>query len=321
MWFLNEEMVMKREEFYYDSRDGQSKIHAVKWIPDAAKPLAILQISHGMAEYILRYDEFAKFLAEKGILVTGSDHLGHGLSRAANKPYGYFCSRDAATVVVRDVHRLKKIVQEENPGVPYFILGHSMGSFILRNYLCRYGSGIDGAVIVGTAHHPRAVTGFGIALAGLLQCVQGEEHPSKLLNILAFGSCRKRVKNAKTLFDWVCSDEAVVKRYIDDPLCGFTFTLNGFRTLFELIEGAGYKKNLMKIPSGLPILMLSGEQDAIGNYGKGVRKVYDTLKSVGIENVTLKLYPQDRHEILNEEDKEQVFEDILQFIGCCLRAV
>lgn len=140
---------MKKEEIFFLSRDGKTKIHAVKWIPEG-KPVCILQIVHGMAEYIERYERLALVLTRQGILVTGEDHLGHGKSVGENGIYGYFCAHDPATVVVRDVHRLKKMVQEQYPGVPYLLLGHSMGSFILRNYLSRYGSGIDGAIVMGT---------------------------------------------------------------------------------------------------------------------------------------------------------------------------
>ena len=147
---------MKKEEIFFLSRDGKTKIHAVKWIPEG-KPICILQIVHGMAEYIERYERLASVLTRQGILVTGEDHLGHGKSVGENGIYGYFCAHDPATVVVRDVHRLKKIVQEQYPGVPYLLLGHSMGSFILRNYLSRYGSGIDGAIVMGTGMQPKAV--------------------------------------------------------------------------------------------------------------------------------------------------------------------
>ena len=141
---------MKKEEFYFESRDGVSRIHGVKYLPDAGDVIGVLQIIHGMAEYVERYEEFAEFLTGKGFVVVGEDHLGHGKSVGENGTYGYFCEQDAATVVVRDAHRLKKMTEAQYPEVPYIILGHSMGSFILRNYLYRYGKGIDGAVIMGT---------------------------------------------------------------------------------------------------------------------------------------------------------------------------
>ena len=150
MIFCNQGGLMIKEEFYFDSRDGENRIHAVRYTPDDGNVRGIVQIVHGMAEYVERYENLAEFLTKRGILVTGEDHLGHGKSVSEGGSFGYFCEQDPATVVVRDVHRLKKITEEQHPQVPYIILGHSMGSFIARNYLCRYGSGIDGAVIVGT---------------------------------------------------------------------------------------------------------------------------------------------------------------------------
>lgn len=304
---------IKKEEFFYDSRDDKSKIHAVKWIPEG-KPLCVLQIVHGMAEYALRYSEFAEHLAAKGILVVANDHLGHGLSKRDEAPYGYFCRRDAATVVVRDVHRLKKLVQEENIGVPYFILGHSMGSFITRSYMFRYGKGIDGAIIVGTGNQPAVLPKTAKALASLLTVCKGAEAVSPLLDRMAFGSYNDRIDNPVTDKDWLCRDAKVVDRYIEDPLCGFTFTLNGFHTLFELILRAEKPANLEKIPKELPVLFLSGDADPVGEYGKGVRAAYENMKAAGITDIDIKLYEGGRHEILNETDKEVVYADVYKFL-------
>lgn len=195
---------MHKEEFYFDSRDGQTRIHAVRWIPEG-KPRCILQIVHGMAEYVERYERLARILTEEGILVTGENHLGHGKSlygrdgdregKDLGHPLGYFCGQDPATVAVRDVHRLKKITQEAYPGIPYLILGHSMGSFMLRNYLCRYGTGIDGAIIMGTGMLPVPMIKCAKALAGVLKVFQGEKHPSFLLNAIAFGAYIKKLRN------------------------------------------------------------------------------------------------------------------------------
>lgn len=308
----------KKEELYFDSRDGENKIHAVKWIPDRDKPVCILQIIHGMAEYIERYEEFAQTMAEKGILVAGEDHLGHGKSVGENGTYGYFCERDAATVVVRDSHRLKKMVQEQYPGVPYFILGHSMGSFILRNYLCRYGTGIHAAIIVGTGMQPRPMLMMGKAVAAVQKSFTGSRHTGNLLNALSFGSYNKRIPDEKTLMDWLTKDEKIVDAYLEDPLCGFTFTVNGFQTLFELVNRLYGRENLEKMPKELPVLFVSGEEDPVGGYGKGVKRAYQSFIDVGMKNVKMKLYENDRHELLNEMDREQVYEEIYQWISSVL---
>ncbi len=308
----------KKEELYFDSRDGVNKIHAAKWIPDRDKPVCILQIIHGMAEYIERYEEFAQVMAEKGILVTGEDHLGHGKSVGENGTYGYFCERDAATVVVRDSHRLKKMVQEQYPGVPYFILGHSMGSFILRNYLCRYGTGIHAAVIVGTGMQPKPLLMMGKAVAAVQKVFTGSKHPSGLLNALSFGSYNKRIPNEKTMMDWLTKDEKIVDAYLEDPLCGFTFTVNGFQTLLELVSRLYKRENLEKMPKELPVLFVAGEADPVGDYGKGVKRAYQSFIDVGMKNVKMKLYENDRHELLNEMDRERVYEDIYQWMSSVL---
>lgn len=306
--------MIKKESFTFDSRDGQTKLHAVRWIPEG-KVICILQIVHGMAEYVERYEAFAQYMAEKGILVTGEDHLGHGKSVPEGGSYGYFCEQDAATVLVRDVHRLKKMTQEEYPGVPYVIFGHSMGSFITRNYLCRYGTGIQGAILGGTGFMSGALIGSAKLLAELQKIFCGDRKVSKLLDKVSLGSYNKRIQQPKTKYDWLAVNESVVEQYIQDPLCGFGFTVNGFRTLFELIARAHKTENMQKIPTHLPVLFISGEEDPVGDYGEGVKKVYEDYKTgLKMKNVGLKLYPGDRHEILNEDDKYQVYEDIYPWI-------
>lgn len=306
--------MIKREELYFDSRDNENKIHAMKWIPDTKKPMCILQIIHGMAEYIERYDEFAQVMAEKGVMVVGEDHLGHGKSVRENGIYGYFCERDAATVVVRDAHRLKKMVQEQYPGVPYIILGHSMGSFILRNYLCRYGTGIWAAIIVGTGMQPKPLLTIGKAVAAVQKVFTGSKHPSNLMNVLSFGSYNKRIAEEKTQMDWLTKDEKVVDSYLEDPLCGFTFTVNGFQTLLELVSRLYKRENLERMPKELPVFFAAGAEDPVGDYGKGVKRAYQSFVDIGMKNVKMKLYENDRHELLNEMDREQVYEDIYLWI-------
>ena len=305
--------MVKKEEFTFDSRDGKTKLHAVRWVPEG-KVICILQIVHGMAEYIERYEELAQFLGEKGILVTGDDHLGHGKSVEPGGTYGYFCEQDPATVVVRDVHRLKKMTQEDYPGIPYVILGHSMGSFILRNYLFRYGTGIEGAIICGTGSQPQILVKFCKILAALQRMFLGDKHVAKLIDSLAFGSYNNRIPDVKTSSDWLCTDDQVVESYVKDELCGFTFTVNGFRTLFELLNRLNKMENVSRMPKDLPVYFIAGEMDPVGNYGKGVRKAYEDFKKAGMERLSLKLYPEGRHELLNEKNKKQVYEELYLWI-------
>lgn len=306
--------MIQKEEFYFGSRDGEHRIHAIRWIPEKERPVCILQIIHGMSEYIDRYDEFARFMAERGILVVGDDHLGHGKSVNPGEPYGYFCKEDAATVLVRDEHRLKKMIQEQYQGVPYIILGHSMGSFIARNYLIRYGSGIDGAVIMGTGMQPRLEIVIVRALAGIQTLLFGPKHVSRLIDRLAFGHFNKRIKSPKTPSDWLCANAESVERYIADPLCGFVFTANGFQTLMKLIWNLYDMEKLRKMPRQLPVFFAAGEDDPVGDYGQAVKEVCDSFGKLGMEHVQMKLYPGDRHEILNETDRENVYDDIYRWI-------
>lgn len=306
--------MIKKEDFYFDSRDGEHKLHAVRWIPEAEKPVCIVQIVHGMTEHINRYDHFANYLAERGILVVGDDHLGHGQSVKPGEPYGYFCKEDAPTVLVRDEHRLKKMTQEQYAGVPYIILGHSMGSFITRNYLLKYGKGINGAIIMGTGMSPKHVLLFGIALTTIEGLIFGGDHVSKFMDKATFGSYNKRIEAKGESGNWLSKDEESLRKHATDPLCMFTFTANGFQTLFKLIYNLHDQEKLKNMPANLPVIFLSGAEDPVGDYGKSVKQVYRSFKESGMEKVQIKLYPKDRHELLNEVDKEDVYGDIYRWI-------
>ncbi len=304
---------MRKEIFAYTSGDGISAIQATRYMPEDGSCRAVVQIVHGMAEYVGRYEEFAQFLTDKGVVVTGEDHLGHGGSIGENGP-GYFCEKDPATTVVEDVHTLRLLTGEKYPGVPYIILGHSMGSFILRNYLCVHGTEIDGAVVMGTGMQPKWLLGAARVLTGLMKIVAGEKSVRTFLDRIAFGAYNSRIKPLKTDKDWLSKDEERVARYIEDDLCGFVFTVNGFGTLFELIHRLQKPEYLRRIPSDMPILVVSGEEDPVGDYGAGVRLAVESMEAAGAQCVACKLYPGDRHEILNETDREQVMADIWDYL-------
>ena len=189
-----------------------------------------------------------------------------------------------------------------------------MGSYILRNYLCRYGTGIQGAVVMGTGSENPAAVAFVKALSACMQLIYGEKHLSRTLDKLVMGKYDQRITNPRTESDWLTKDEEIVNRYRIDPLCGFPFTVNGYRTLFELVSRLNKKENLSRLPKDLPVLVTSGEEDPVGAYGAGVRKAYESMKEAGMRDVELKLYPGDRHEILNELDKAKVMEDVAVWI-------
>ena len=306
--------MIKKEELYFDSRDNISKIHAIRWIPEG-EPKAILQIVHGMAEYVDRYHDFAVKMTKRGFLVVGNDHLGHGLSVQGNGAYGYFCENDPATVVVRDVHRLKKLTQNEYPGLPYFIMGHSMGSLITRNYMCKYGTGIDGAIIMGTGMQKKALVNSARKMVAVQKVMHGSKHVSSVINKAVFGSYNKKIENPQTVVDWLSKDEKKVETYINDPLCGFTFTVNGFQTLFELIWRLYKQENLEKMPKDLPVMFASGADDPVGDYFDGVERAVESFKEAGMQDITVKKYERGRHELLNEPEWEMVVEDIYSWLS------
>lgn len=303
---------MQTKEIYFTSNDGKSRIHAVEWVPEN-RPKAILQLVHGMAEHIERYGEFATFMAEHGYLVVGDNHLGHGKSVPENGQKGYFCDGDAASVLVRDEHKLHEAVEGEYPGIPYFILGHSMGSFITRNYLTEYGHEVQGAVIMGTGMQSRTLLGLSKTLAKAEKLFKGDRHVSTFIDKLAFGGYYKKIPGYTMKNEWLTSNLDAVQKYNDDPDCGFTFTVNGFSTLFELIWRLHDEERLGRIPRNLPMLFVSGADDPVGNYGKGVKQAVRTVQKAGVRDVTMKLYPGGRHEILNDREHEEVYEDVLSF--------
>lgn len=308
------EQNVKTQELTYDSRDGVSKIYAKKWIP-SVEPKCILQIIHGMCEHIGRYDEFARFLAEQGILVVAADRLGHGqTARINHAKQGYFCKQDPATVLVRDEHRLKKTIEKEYPLVPYIIYGHSMGSFILRNYLLKYGTGIKGAIICGSGDPKKVSINTSLAACKVLGLFCGQKHTSPMLDRIAFSSYNKRIQSKKTDYDWFSKNEENVQQFLADPDCGFIFTVNGFETIAILLKRLKNPESLKAMPKELPILLLAGTDDPVGDYGEGVKRIARSYLDCGMKNVSLKLYEGDRHEILNELDREEVYQDIFAWL-------
>lgn len=300
---------MEKREFTYPSKDGKTQIHAIEWIPEQ-EVKAVLQICHGMVEYIDRYHEFASYLAERGIYVTGHDHLGHGQSVNSEDEYGYFPQPDGNKCVVLDIHNLRKITMEKYPDVPYFMLGHSMGSFLLRQYLTMFSKGLAGAVIMGTGHQPRMILSAGQMVCKLTALFKGWKYRSQLVNNLSFGSYNKKFEPAETSKDWITSYKPIRDKYVSDPLTSFTFTVGGYYQMFEGMKVLDTKGSVDKIRKDLPVFFVAGADDPVGEFGKTVQLVFGKYKNAGIQDVSIKLYEGDRHEILNETDREQVYEDL-----------
>lgn len=304
---------MKKVHIQYLSHDHKTLIHAVRWIPDQ-EVKGILQISHGMVEFIERYEEFAEYMTKKGFLVTGNDHLGHGDSVRSKDQYGFFNEKNGNAVLLLDLYQLQRKTKELYPNVPYFLLGHSMGSFLARQYLCLYGKELDGAIIMGTGYHSRFEAKLGMRLTKMIAAIKGWGYRSKFVNALAFGSYNRKFKPGRTDKDWLTKDEKIVDDYIKDERCQFLFTLNGYYNLFFSLAKLSNKDYIQKMPKNLPVLFVSGEDDPVGNFGKGVKKVVDTFKENGMKRVSCKMYPNDRHEILNELDRKNIYQDLYEWI-------
>ena len=308
---------MVTSNFTFLSNDGKTAVHAVKWAPQTGGYKAILQISHGMVEFIERYSPFAEFLASKGYMVVGHDHIGHGQSVASKNDWGYFCEGNPSDVLIEDMHKLRTLIQEDNPGVPYFMLGHSMGSFMLRKYLSVHDDNLRGAIIMGTGFIPGNMTNLALKLTSVISRIRGSKYRSKLVQSFAFGADYKGfdITGEKPEDSWLTKDVEVVKAYYNEPRCTYMFTVNGYKGLFEAVNFSCNPENAAKISKKLPLFIVSGEQDPVGGMGKGVKEVYDMYKAAGMFDLTYKLYENDRHEILNETDKQMVFEDLLAWMN------
>ena len=298
------------EEFYLAS-NGAGRIHCGLWLPEG-EPRAVVQIIHGIAEHIGRYEHFARFLTQRGFAVCADDHMGHGLSVENGGVFGYFSGGWMAAV--RDERSVFEEMKKRFPALPYFMLGHSMGSFLLRTYLYTYPGELTGAIISGTGWQPELALSAGLALCRLEQLRIGETGRSKLLKELMFGAYNKKFSPNRTPNDWICSDETVVDAYTGDPLCGFDATVGLTRDMLTGISMNQKKENLAKMDKTLPVLFVSGMQDPVGAMGEGVLRTIDAFKRAGLSNVTIRLYPEGRHEMLNETNRTEVYADILGWL-------
>lgn len=308
--------------FSYPSADGSTSIRARLWEPSsgtssvADAPRAVVQVVHGMCEHMGRYDAFARFLAEHGIAVCGEDHIGHGASAAGPEELGHMPPREGKDILIADVDALRRMMTRRSDGeVPYFLFGHSMGSFIVRAYLTRpYAEGLAGAVLCGTGQQPRALSTAGNLLARALGRVLGTRHRSALIDGMGAGAYGKRIDHARTPFDWLSTDPAVVDAYLADERCGFMFTVGGYAALTDLTGEIADPSAVARVPRDLPLLFVSGAEDPVGGNGKGVDAAVKALRDAGVEDVREILYPGMRHEILNEPGRAQVLSDILAWL-------
>lgn len=303
-------MEIIRKEYTVHSTSGLADLFVRVWQPDG-EIKAIFQMTHGMAEHGERYEEFASRLCAKGFAVCLHDNEGHGKSVRNDSELGYFGEKDGWNSLVEDVRVVADMIEKEIPDVPVIYYGHSMGSFIAREYIRRYGTDprLKGAIICGTSGaNPAAAAG--IMLSNTIAKAKGSLHKSELINKIAFGTYLKQIPSARTIFDWLTYDNAIVDKYIADPYCGFLFSAVGYRDLFTLLKTVSAEDWYEQVPKTLPLLITAGEEDPVGAYGKGPKEVASKLRAQGCYDVTLKLYPGMRHEIHNEVDRETVYEDI-----------
>lgn len=308
----------------YPSWDDASTIHGTIWYPPGypeVAPRAVVQLIHGMAEHIGRYDDFARFLASCGFAVCGHDHIGHGLSVRTKEELGHMPPETGADVLVADADTLRRVAQDAfGDAVPYFMFGHSMGSYVLRVYLTRHGEGLSGAIICGTGQEPKALSLAGNLLAGLGATVRGETTRSPLIHSMADGAFQNQVDDPQTEFDWISFDRDNIERFMEDDLSGFMFTLGGYSTLTRLTLLAADLELAKRVPDELPLLFVAGSEDPVGNKGEGVREAVNLMLKSGARDVELVLYEGMRHEILNEAGSEAVYADILGWLESLLGA-
>ncbi len=312
---------MTKKELFYKSADGATQIHAIRREP-ADKPKAILQIIHGMVEFIDRYNDFAEYLVAQGYLVTGEDHLGHGASVRSDEYHGYF-GENGNEWVIADIHHLREMMQEEFPGVPYLMLGHSMGSFLIRQYItekdAEYAKGLAGVIVMGTGWQPEIALKAGKLIAKLLGTKKVGKS-ARILDGISFGSYLKRIKNPNTASDWLTKDEKIVRWYRNTPWCTFPFSPNAYYHMFSGMQKAQDVERMKKLPAGMPLLFTSGAEDPVGGWGEAVRKTYMIYLENSPCKVDIKMYDDDRHEILNETDRDVVYKDMLDFLDSCIEA-
>lgn len=308
---------MKTQRLGFASHDGASRIHALLWQPDkrTAVPRGIVQIVHGMAEHIDRYEPFARYLVSQGFVVCANDHVGHGKSVQDEVDLGHLPLNGGNEVLIEDVHELRGLAASRFAStVPYVMFGHSMGSFVTRSYLTRHGEGLAAAVLCGTGHQPRLLSRAGNMLSRAIAASKGERYRSTFVDSLGAGAFSKAIADARTDLDWISTDPAVVDEYIADPACGQMFTVGGYATLTSLTLEATDASRAGLVPHELPLLFIAGAEDPVGDCGVGAKRAVAQYRAAGVESVDLRLYEGMRHEILNEPDKERVYADVEQWL-------
>lgn len=304
------------------SADGKSWLRIMLWLPDPVySRRGVVQLVHGMAEHIERYDSFARFLAGLGYVVFGHDHIGHGKSVSSTDELGCMPLEGGKDILVADVLRAREAAFEaarENGSLPLFLFGHSMGSFVVRACISRNPKGLAGAVLCGTGNQPRALSLAGRTLSRVIGAIRGETYRSRLVDSLVIGAFSSAIEDARTDSDWISTDPAVVDAYLADPLSGQAFSVGAYATLTDLTAEVVTKKSAAAVPKGLPLLFVAGAEDPVGSCGKDVEAAADLYRGQGVQDVRVVIYPNMRHEILNEPRRADVYNDVEQWFTECM---
>ncbi|MBW1892188.1 MAG: lysophospholipase [Deltaproteobacteria bacterium] len=302
---------MGSKDFKLKTSDG-SEIFVYKWLPE--NPVAVVQIAHGMAEHAGRYDRFAQKLMSKGYAVYANDHRGHGKTAGTLDNVGYFADADGWQRVVEDMRELTATIHNNHPDLPVFLFGHSMGSFLFRNYIFSNTSDINGVILSGTGNSPKLLISLGKLVAAWQIKAKGARGKTMLMHNMTFGPFNKPFRPSRTDFDWLSRDNEEVDKYIDDPFCGGVFTAGFYKDLMAGLQQIGNMDNIEKIRKDLPILLFAGDLDPVGNKGKAVQQVYEIYRKAGIKDVSCRLYKDGRHEMLNETNRQEVYDDIIAWM-------
>lgn len=310
---------MKCEQFSFPSSDGKNSIVAYWFLPDETAPKGIVQVAHGMTDYALRYRRLAEQLTNAGFAVCADDHLGHGQTAATPDDLGFFAESDGVGYVVDDLHALTLLAKQRFPNLPFFLLGHSMGSFLARLYATRFAFELDGLVILGTGG-PNPLLPLGRFLARCVRRFRGPRYRSRFIARLAFSGYLSRCEKGAPKNAWITRDEEERRVYDNDPLCGFTFTVQAYLDLFDMVAESNAKEWFSAYPKELRTLVVSGTGDPVGGWGQGPTYVADTLKKAGVSHVDLYLYEGARHELFNETNRDEFFADLVGWLNGAMAA-
>jgi alpha-beta hydrolase superfamily lysophospholipase len=305
---------MHSDTFTFRTDDGM-EIFTYRWLPPSDAPVrAVVQIAHGMAEHAGRYARLAEALCASGHAVYANDHRGHGRTAGDPARVGYFADQNGWFKVAGDLRQLTARIRERHPGLPVFLLGHSMGSFLVRTAIIQDAEGIAGAILSGTGGDPGLLGAVGRVLARAIGAAKGRRRPSPLLNALSFGGFNKAFSPARTAFDWLSRDAAEVDRYMADPFCGGVFSAGFFADLLAGLAWINRPAHIARVPRDLPIYLFSGAMDPVGGNTHGVRRVAEAYRRAGILDVTLRFYDGGRHEMLNEINRAEVVQDLVDWL-------